>query len=192
MTADSVSLPVSSSVDRQLAHVTLVRPTLVASGGAWVSSLTPPLGLAYLAAVLRENGNPVAIIDAIAEKPDQIIEESGYLFHGLTIDETVAQIDPDTDIIGISCMFTQDWPWVRQLIRAVRDRLPDKLIVAGGEHAHQAPPQGSRAGGHQRGGPGEAQPRVHALPAGEEHPGAGAADAGEPEPRRGLSGRGGW
>ncbi len=139
MTADSVSLPVSSSVDRQLAHVTLVRPTLVASGGAWVSSLTPPLGLAYLAAVLRENGNPVAIIDAIAEKPDQIIEESGYLFHGLTIDETVAQIDPDTDIIGISCMFTQDWPWVRQLIRAVRDRLPDKLIVAGGEHATALP-----------------------------------------------------
>ncbi len=134
MTADLASLAHSTDAETAPAHVTLVRPTMVGSGGAWVSSLTPPLGVAYLAAVLRKNEIPVAIIDALAEAPTQIVEESGYLLQGLTIEQTVARIDPNTDIVAISCMFTQDWPWTRRLIRAVREALPDVLIVTGGEH----------------------------------------------------------
>ncbi|MGD9645534.1 MAG: radical SAM protein [Pirellulales bacterium] len=128
----------STSAGR-LRHVTLVRPAMVASSGSWNSALTPPLGLAYLAAMLQDNGTDVSVLDAIAEGADQYIEENGYLFRGLTVDETLDRIPPETDVIGVSCMFTQDWPWMRELMRAIRARFPHAVIVAGGEHATALP-----------------------------------------------------
>ncbi|MBX9787665.1 MAG: B12-binding domain-containing radical SAM protein [Pirellulales bacterium] len=132
-----VDLPAPRSASVKL--VTLIRPAQVSSTNSWTEALTPPLGLAYLAAVLEENGTKVQVIDAIAEGVDQHIEEDGYLFHGLTIEETVDQIDRHTDLIGVSCMFTQDWPWLRTLMRAIRARFPRTVIVVGGEHVTALP-----------------------------------------------------
>lgn len=120
-------------------HVTLIRPAMVSSTGTWSSPITPPLGLAYLAAMLEENGTKVSVIDAIAEDVEQFIESDGYVFQGLTIEQTVERIDPNTDMIGVSCMFTQDWPCLQQLIQAIRRRFPDTMIVAGGEHITALP-----------------------------------------------------
>ncbi|HSQ00758.1 MAG TPA: radical SAM protein [Candidatus Dormibacteraeota bacterium] len=101
--------------------------------------VTPPIGLAYLYAVLRQSRIEVRAIDAIGEKVDQLIEADGYLIQGLTIDEIAKRIDPQTTIIGVTCMFTQDWPWSRRLIHALRGYFPDALIVAGGEHITALP-----------------------------------------------------
>jgi radical SAM superfamily enzyme YgiQ (UPF0313 family) len=120
-------------------HVTLIHPTLVSPVGNWTAAVTPPLGLAYLAAMLEETGVQVAVVDALAEGIDQHREEHGYRYHGLTISQTVDRIEPHTDLIGISCMFSQDWPWLRQLISAIRQRFPHTPIVAGGEHITAAP-----------------------------------------------------
>ena len=53
---------------------------------------------------------------------------------GLRSEEIVERIEGDPDLIGISCMFSQDWPEVRRLIQMVRRRFPTVPIVAGGEH----------------------------------------------------------
>lgn len=120
-------------------HVCLIRPAMVSSVGTWSNPITPPIGLAYLASMVREAQIPVSTIDAIAENVDQYLEDDGYVFQGLTIEETIDRIPLETTVIGISCMFTQDWPWIRQLIKAVRERFPDRLIVAGGEHITALP-----------------------------------------------------
>ena len=132
-----IDLPVPRTA--HVKQVTLIRPVMVASSGSWNSTLTPPLGLAYLAAMLEDNGTKVHVVDAIAEGVEQYIEEDGYLFRGLTVEETVERIEPNSELIGISCMFTQDWPWMRILIRAIRARFPRAVIVGGGEHLTALP-----------------------------------------------------
>lgn len=119
--------------------VTLIRPAMISSTGTWSSPITPPLGIAYLAAVLLENGTQVQCIDAIAEDVEKFIESDGYVFQGLTIEETVARIDADADLIAVSCMFTQDWPVMVQLMRAIRERFPEAMLVVGGEHVTALP-----------------------------------------------------
>jgi radical SAM superfamily enzyme YgiQ (UPF0313 family) len=115
-------------------HVVLVRPARVSSKGTWNIPFTPPLGIAYLAAVVREDGFRISIVDAMAEAPQQYLVEGNYIYQGLTIDETVARIPADATIIGVSSMFTQEWIYARTLIKAIRRRFPEALLVAGGEH----------------------------------------------------------
>jgi len=53
----------------------------------------------------------------------------------LPFDEIVARIPSDTDVIGVSCMFSNAWYPTRDLLVAIRARLPQAWIVLGGEHA---------------------------------------------------------
>ena len=134
-----VELPVVQSGDVQSVAkrselVALVRPPRVSSPGSWSAQLIAPIGLAYLASMLREAGHRVMAVDAIGEAQEQLLKADGYLFQGLTPDELVERIDPESTIIGVSCMFTQDWPSSRRVIQDVRRRFPHALIVAGGEH----------------------------------------------------------
>jgi hypothetical protein len=54
---------------------------------------TPPLGLAYLAAILREEGIEVAAIDGTAEAENHFTQEDDFYFQGLTPEETADRID---------------------------------------------------------------------------------------------------
>ena len=56
------------------------------------------------------------------------------IYHGLSIAEIVERIDPATDALGISVMFSQQWPHVEDIIRAIHARFPDLPIFIGGEH----------------------------------------------------------
>jgi hypothetical protein len=115
-------------------RVTLIRPARVVPTGARGVPVTPPLGLASLGAVLLDAGHDVVAIDAIGEGLSHTVEEEGYCYQGLPIEEVVAAIDPGTTMVGISCMFSQEWPWIARLIAAIRERHYEALIVAGGEH----------------------------------------------------------
>ncbi|UYN97345.1 MAG: B12-binding domain-containing radical SAM protein [Enhydrobacter sp.] len=103
-----------------------------------LSTLTaPPIGLAYLAGTMKASGIGHQIIDAVGESVDQIVALDfcdAYAI-GLTMDEIVARIDPRSDIIGLSCMFSSSWPYDHRLIAKVRQRFPRATIVVGGEHA---------------------------------------------------------
>ena len=103
--------------------------------------MTPPIGPAYLAASLRQAGHTARIIDGLGENPFEVTSlfNNKVTAIGLRSEEIVERIEPDTDMIGVSCMFSQDWPEVARLIRLARQRFPSVPIVAGGEHITAVP-----------------------------------------------------
>jgi len=94
----------------------------------------PPLGLAYIAAALQRAGHQVSVVDAVAEAPTRHTAEGRVVRLGLSNADIVARIDPTTQAIGITNMWTFSWPAVRSMIQAIRARHPGIVIVCGGEH----------------------------------------------------------
>ena len=117
-------------------HITLVRPPAISSRFSYTIGVVLPLGPAYVAGALIEHGHRVAVVDAVGEAPLQHGPTSHphLVYHGLSIPEIVERIDRRTDAIGISVMFSQQWPHVDDLIRAIHAALPGRPIFVGGEH----------------------------------------------------------
>lgn len=102
----------------------------------------PPLGTAYIAGVLKHEGLPYKVIDAVGEGITQITDykaRPGMKVQGLTQEQILARIPPEADIIGFSCMFSTLWPITRDLAGAVREKFPKALLVLGGEHGTAVP-----------------------------------------------------
>ena len=119
-----------------MAHVTLVRPSMVVVRLVQARSTCPPIGVAYLAAMLKRAGHVVDVIDAVGEDILQILpaQDGHNFFHGLTIDETVERVSRNTDYIGVSCMFSIEWPYTRRVLTRLRERFPATPNIVGGEH----------------------------------------------------------
>lgn len=117
-------------------HITIVRPPATSSRFSYTVGVVLPIGPAYVAGSLLAAGHRVAVIDALGEAPLQRGPTSNphLIHHGLTIPEIVERIDPATDAIAFSVMFSQQWPHVDEVIRAINVALPDKPIFIGGEH----------------------------------------------------------
>jgi len=95
----------------------------------------PPLGLAFIASTLKNQGHQVSIIDCIAEAPNDYYHfQDNIISNGLSNKDTVAMIPADVDIIGFSIMFSGNWIHNRVLIDYVGERFPNAVIIAGGEH----------------------------------------------------------
>jgi radical SAM superfamily enzyme YgiQ (UPF0313 family) len=123
-------------------HVTLIRPPKITSDfSPHTQPGVPPLALACLAAVLEEAGHGVSVIDAYGESPNQAIDIPGTNLNtvGLTADEIAARVPRDTDVIGVTCMFSQDWLYAKRVIAAVHEAAPRATMVVGGEHATADP-----------------------------------------------------
>ena len=58
---------------------------------------------------------------------------------GLRPEIAVKQIQSETDIIGLTCMFMHHWPMVRLLASMIRKEFPNTLLVVGGEHVSGLP-----------------------------------------------------
>ena len=52
-----------------MSHITLIRPPVVCTKYIYSASVTPPLGLAYLAVSLLEARHRVSAIDAVGQAP---------------------------------------------------------------------------------------------------------------------------
>jgi anaerobic magnesium-protoporphyrin IX monomethyl ester cyclase len=126
-----------------MAIATLIRPPSVVGRFALTLNATPPLSVAYLAGSLTAAGHDVQVIDAVGEALDAM--HPGYrpdiAINGLSIPEIVARIRPDADMVGISCLFSHEWPLIRALVAAIAARLPHTTIVCGGEHTTAVPEQ---------------------------------------------------
>ena len=124
-----------------MSTITLIRPPSLVGRFALTLNATPPLSLTCLASSLCAAGHLVRIIDAVGEGLDQV--RPGYrpniLVHGLDVDAIVARVEPGCLFLGISCMFSHEWPLVRELIAALSSAHPGVPIVLGGEHASAAP-----------------------------------------------------
>jgi anaerobic magnesium-protoporphyrin IX monomethyl ester cyclase len=116
--------------------IVLVRPASMLPGKAQNAVLEiAPIGLAYLAASLEEAGHRVRIIDAFGEAVGQLTaQEDGYVTNGLTAEEIVARIPRDVDLIGVTCMFSNSWLYVRRTIAAIAAAFPEVPLIVGGEH----------------------------------------------------------
>jgi radical SAM superfamily enzyme YgiQ (UPF0313 family) len=84
-----------------------------------VSSVTPPLGLATLSAVLEQDGHEAEILDAAAL--------------GNSTDEIVSMVDPKADFVGLSAT-TPEISSIISIAAALRKRLPEIKIIFGGVH----------------------------------------------------------
>jgi radical SAM superfamily enzyme YgiQ (UPF0313 family) len=116
-----------------------VRPPAVETFRFSSLSITPPLGLAYVAGSLVAAGHDVRVIDAVTEAPKRHVRYfRGYLV-GLSADEIVERIPADTRVVGITCVFTHEWPNLVRLIDAIKAARPDLPVVLGGEHITSMP-----------------------------------------------------
>ena len=119
------------------ANVCLVRPPTLTNVGAVGQDAVPPIGLAYVASSLEVAGHRVTAVDAVGEAVHQYSrvdwgEEA--LVHGLDGEEIAERVDPNANVIGVSCMFSVEWLVTKEVIEALRRAFPQALIVLGGEH----------------------------------------------------------
>lgn len=141
------TLKVADAVDQFAARkgesrrIQILRPFGVYSRNTYSAVVTPPMGPAYLASLLEAAGYPVGIIDAQGESIHRFTHSDNgrYKLQGLSTGDIIERISPDTAILGISLMFSQEWPEHRRLISQIKNSFPDLILIAGGEHATAMP-----------------------------------------------------
>ncbi|MEX2590176.1 MAG: cobalamin-dependent protein [Chitinophagales bacterium] len=120
--------------------ICIVRPSVLHKEVAFSHMPVAPLGPAYIAAVLREEGHEIQALDAAIEGYDQVEKfKFGTYIFGLNKENTIKQIDEGTEIICFSFMFTNNWYFDRELVDEARKKFPDSVIIAGGEHVTAVP-----------------------------------------------------
>ena len=123
--------------------ITLINPPGIKSfSGLQMHTPNPPLGLAYIAAAIKDAGLPYQVLDGTGEALDVVRpypDRDDFMIQGLSFDEITARIHPDADVIGVACMFSTLWPLVNKLAWAVREKFPDAWMVLGGEHGTAVP-----------------------------------------------------
>jgi anaerobic magnesium-protoporphyrin IX monomethyl ester cyclase len=114
--------------------ITLICPPQNFSKTQETAGVVPPLGLAYLAAMLDPARYEVKIIDAVGENYKQIFTWQDHFLRGMTFDEIVAAILPGSRIVGISNLYTFAFLAAAEIARKVKEKFPDIKIVFGGAH----------------------------------------------------------
>ena len=116
-------------------HVTLIESPKYVSRTNHVSTVaTPPLGFAYLASSLEAADHHVFAVDAVGSAISNYTPFGPVHLRGLTHEAVVDAIPADTDVIGVGCMFSCQWPATRELLHLIRRRFPNAPLVIGGEH----------------------------------------------------------
>ncbi|MEO8601010.1 MAG: radical SAM protein [bacterium] len=128
-----------SSTDPTAPLVCLIRPPGAETFRIGTSTLVPPLGLAYIAAAVEGAGCDVVVLDALSAAPTTHTKYfQGYLV-GLPLEEIAARIPEAAFAVGLTCMFTHEWPMLVRLIELIKRQRPDIPVVVGGEHVTAMP-----------------------------------------------------
>jgi len=117
--------------------VTLVRGPLVFKEGSVNNEATPAIGMAYVDGFIRQGGYETTWVDAVAEGLNKVWASEkypGFNCQGLTFNEILNRIPKSTEVVGISGMFSGEWPIYRDLINLIKQNFPNILFVGGGEH----------------------------------------------------------
>lgn len=103
---------------------------------SWEPMVTMPMGIAYLAAGLREAGYEVSCLDTVLEAPYQETMVADHISRfGLTYDQILARVrEAKPEAVGLSCIFSNQWPAVREISRRLRAEFPELIQLAGGAH----------------------------------------------------------
>ena len=95
----------------------------------------PPLGVAYLAAAVRDIAD-VRVLDASVEgyRNEERIGPN-LKRYGLSISEITRRIrEFEPDAVGISCIFSSQFPTVAEICAAIKKINPEILTLTGGTH----------------------------------------------------------
>ena len=120
-----MNLPSKANIKKVVLVNPPMRPEQVYGSIVEWGSISPPTGLCYIAAFLREKGYDVCIIDAEALK----LDTTG------TVEEILRQ---NPDMVGIACKTL----WIvnaHTLAGKLKERIPQIPIVAGGNHVTALP-----------------------------------------------------
>jgi radical SAM superfamily enzyme YgiQ (UPF0313 family) len=131
---------ISTTTSQKALNITLIRPPMqeLRSNLSPYGAI-PPIGLAYIAAALRDVGHHLNVIDAVGESIDEYSEFKSPVgvihSQGLSPERIVARIPEDTDLIGVTHMFLHEWPTIKQIVEKAKVKVPNALIVIGGENS---------------------------------------------------------
>ena len=122
-----------------MAKITLIQPpyTIYRDSALSFFLVMPSVGLAYLATSLKSEGHELSVIDAVGEALHNFVDLPGkpYFLQGLNFDEVVDRIPANTEVIGVTYMFSNEWYIQKSLVTRIKERRPDVKIVLGGEAA---------------------------------------------------------
>ncbi len=119
--------------------ICLIRPPAVESLRFSSTVVCMPLGLAYVAGSLLAAGRRFEVVDAVAEGPTVMTPHyKGYSL-GLRLEQIVERIPVDATVVGLTVIFTHEWPQAVRLVDLIRAARPDVKIVLGGEHVTAMP-----------------------------------------------------
>jgi radical SAM superfamily enzyme YgiQ (UPF0313 family) len=106
-----------------------------------VRKAQPPLGIAYLAAILEENGyrGNIMCLDAVVEGYDNVVEledDNQFVKYGLSDEGVVERLkDFKPDLVGITSLFSSMTECAFSIAESVKRAFPHVPIVMGGNHA---------------------------------------------------------
>ncbi len=123
-------------------NVCLIRPPeAIALNSASCNKPILPLGLAYLASALLKSDFNVQVIDSVGLAPNkyELFFNKKVRLLGLDQNEIINLIDSNSSMIGVSIMFSHNWPHVRELLNKIKQRYPKIPLVLGGEFATAMP-----------------------------------------------------
>jgi radical SAM superfamily enzyme YgiQ (UPF0313 family) len=95
--------------------------------------------MAYIAASIESQGHDLQVIDAVGSALTTYTPFGPVYLRGLSFDEIVGRIDPGTEAIGLSNMFSCQWPATKRLIAKIRKAFSHTPIILGGEHSTGMP-----------------------------------------------------
>ncbi len=109
----------------------LVNPNLVVlrSDPFTTGIVYMPIGLAYVAAALRQAGVSIKVVDAFARRPFQARREGGFLVLGLTCAELLEEIPEDAEAVFVYAINLTSHVSTEEIIRAVKRARPRLPVV---------------------------------------------------------------
>ncbi len=121
--------------------ICLINPPVLLSKSSLSVDLFQPLGLAYIAAVLRENHYKISVIDAAAEGWQNIQEfDKTRNFNGLSfrqIAQKIIKLKPE--VVGITITFTIQKDSAFKVAAEVKKLDKNIVIIVGGPHVTVQP-----------------------------------------------------
>ncbi len=120
----------------------IVRVPTMIDATASTAPVCPPLGLAYLKGVLNSFTSDISIVDSVGNYTKMrslTVAGKDYRLLGQTAEEIVELVPSDRDMILLSIMFSQDWPYTLRVLSQLKKKCPQAVFVAGGEHITAVP-----------------------------------------------------
>ncbi len=120
--------------------VLLFRPPASFFSGAIAPSISLPLGLLSIAAMLDKEGFTVSVYDAQVNTDHPVSDDGGGMLMGDPWEKVAEKIAAaDADIVGISCGFSTQLENALVSAKLIRKVKPEAITIMGGAHATVRP-----------------------------------------------------